>query len=206
MQIGRWVLLSLTLPPSLSLSLSPCLFLSPLYYLLSPLHIWAAQWIFMKCHRGVCELHRRGPWEVMCNLNLLALKGEGGSEMPPSESSSYSLLLLAFSFRAARSFDAQRAEADVLDSEWWEKTPQTPGWRSYLLVRGSISEAGPQPPGHPYQSTWAAVTVPWTEGLRQWEIISPQSGTWKSKVKVSAGFASLIGLQRLHLISFERIN
>ena len=37
--------------------------------------------------------------------------------MPPSESSGYSLLLLAFSFRAPRSFDAQRAEADVLGSE-----------------------------------------------------------------------------------------
>ena len=71
----------------------------------------------MRCHLGVCELHRRGPWEVMCNLNLPALKGEGGREMPPSESSSYSLLLLAFSFREVRSFDAQRAEADVLGSK-----------------------------------------------------------------------------------------
>lgn len=81
----------------------------------------------MRCHREVCELHRRGPWELMCNLNLPALKGEGGSEMPPRESSGYSLLLLAFSFRAPRSFDAQRAEADVLGSRVMGEDTPDPG-------------------------------------------------------------------------------
>ena len=55
----------------------------------------------MRNHPGVWEEHRRGPQEVMCNLELPAPKGEGGSEMPPSEASSYSLLLLAFPSRVA---------------------------------------------------------------------------------------------------------
>lgn len=78
--------------------------------------------------------------------------------MPPRESSGYSLLLLAFSFRAPRSFDAQRAEADVLGSRVMGEDTRTPGWLSYLLVSSIISEAGLQPPGHPYHSTWAVVT------------------------------------------------
>ena len=147
---------------SLSLFLSLPLSLSPLYYLFSPLQIWAAQQIFMRCHRGVCEEHRRGPWEVMCNLESPALKGEGDSEMPPSEASSYSLLLSAFSFRVAwlEVFWCSDSwgRCSGLGSEWREKAHRTPAWCCYLVVSHSISEAGLQPPGHLCQSALAAVT------------------------------------------------
>lgn len=121
----------------------------------------------MRCHRGVCEESSHGPWEVRGNLASRALKGDVGSEVPPSQASSYRLATDCNFHKSPgqphwKPSDAQRAEAGVVgwaqsDGEEWGKASEP-----HVVLLPLVGWCAPEPglwlPWCLYQSTHAAVT------------------------------------------------
>lgn len=119
----------------------------------------------MRCRRGVCEEHRRGPWEVTGNSTSPALKGERDGKMSPGQawSSGCSFHIPASGWPGWGSPGAQRARAGFSAGlgarrEERVRAAWTTTWCCHPLVTHSTSVAGLRPPGPLHQSARAAVT------------------------------------------------